>query len=105
MLLKDRKLLITGVLTPQSIAYGVAELAIKEGAEVILTPFGQPMSLTQRTARKLAATPASSRAPPSRTARRFAPASSSVSRSTSETSGARCPTRTRCATRPSGTRR
>ena len=28
MLLKDKKLLITGVLTPQSIAYGVAELAL-----------------------------------------------------------------------------
>ncbi|MBL8918890.1 MAG: enoyl-ACP reductase FabI [Myxococcaceae bacterium] len=57
MLLKDKKLLITGVLTPQSIAYGVAELALKEGAEVILTSFGRPMSLTQRTAKKLAATP------------------------------------------------
>lgn len=57
MLLKDKKLLITGVLTPQSIAYGVAELAIKEGAEVILTSFGRPMSLTQRTAKKLGATP------------------------------------------------
>jgi enoyl ACP reductase len=57
MLLKDKKLLITGVLTPQSIAYGVAELALKEGAEVILTSFGRPMSLTQRTARKLGATP------------------------------------------------
>lgn len=57
MLLKDKKLLITGVLTPQSIAYSVAELAIKEGAEVILTSFGRPMSLTQRTAKKLASTP------------------------------------------------
>lgn len=57
MLLKDKKLLITGVLTPQSIAYGVAELAIKEGAEVILTSFGRPMSLTQRTAKKLGSTP------------------------------------------------
>lgn len=57
MLLKDKKLLITGVLTPQSIAYGVAELAIKEGAEVMLTSFGRPMSLTQRTAKKLGATP------------------------------------------------
>lgn len=57
MLLKDKKLLITGVLTPQSIAYGVAELAISQGAEVLLTSFGRPMSLTQRTAKKLAATP------------------------------------------------
>ncbi|MDP3235946.1 MAG: enoyl-ACP reductase FabI [Myxococcales bacterium] len=57
MLLKDKKLLITGVLTPQSIAYGVAELALKEGAEIVLTSFGRPMSLTQRTARKLGPTP------------------------------------------------
>ncbi len=57
MLLKDKKLLITGVLTPQSIAYGVAELALKEGAQVILTSFGRPMSLTQRTAKKLSDPP------------------------------------------------
>lgn len=53
MLLQGKKLLITGVLTPQSIAFAVAELAQKEGAEIILTSFGRPMSLTQRTAKKL----------------------------------------------------
>ena len=53
MLLTGKKLLITGVLTPQSIAFAVAEQAQKEGAEVILTSFGRPMSLTQRTAKKL----------------------------------------------------
>jgi meromycolic acid enoyl-[acyl-carrier-protein] reductase len=53
MLLQGKKLLITGVLTPQSIAFSVAELAQQQGAEVILTSFGRPMSLTQRTARKL----------------------------------------------------
>ncbi|MFO0600915.1 MAG: enoyl-ACP reductase FabI [Myxococcaceae bacterium] len=53
MLLQGKKLLITGVLTPQSIAFAVAELAQKEGAEVLLTSFGRPMSLTQRTAKKL----------------------------------------------------
>ena len=37
MLLKGKKLLITGVLTPQSIAYAVAETAQKEGAELLLT--------------------------------------------------------------------
>ena len=36
MLLSGKKLLITGVLTPQSIAYGVAELALQEGAEILL---------------------------------------------------------------------
>src|SRR5688572_15891970 len=53
MLLKGKKLLITGVLTPQSIAFGIAEQAIAEGAEVLLTSFGRPMSLTQRSAKKL----------------------------------------------------
>jgi enoyl-[acyl-carrier protein] reductase I len=57
MLLKDKKLLITGVLTPASIAFGVAELALAQGAEVILTSFGRPMSLTQRSARKLSPVP------------------------------------------------
>lgn len=54
MLLQGKKLLITGVLTPQSIAFGIAEQAIKEGAQVLLTSFGRPMSLTQRSAKKLA---------------------------------------------------
>jgi enoyl-[acyl-carrier protein] reductase I len=53
MLLQGKKLLITGVLTPQSIAFSVAEHAQKQGAEIILTSFGRPMSLTQRTAKKL----------------------------------------------------
>jgi meromycolic acid enoyl-[acyl-carrier-protein] reductase len=53
MLLQGKKLLITGVLTPQSLAYGVAELAQKEGAEIILTGFGRALSLTQRSAKRL----------------------------------------------------
>ncbi len=57
MLLSGKKLLITGVLTPQSIAFAVAELAQKEGAELLLTSFGRPMSLTQRTAKRLTPTP------------------------------------------------
>jgi enoyl-[acyl-carrier protein] reductase I len=57
MLLQGKKLLITGVLTPNSIAFAIAELAQKEGAELILTSFGRPMSLTQRTARRLSPTP------------------------------------------------
>jgi meromycolic acid enoyl-[acyl-carrier-protein] reductase len=57
MLLKDKKLLITGVLTPQSIAFGVAETALAQGAEVLLTSFGRPMSLTQRSAKKLSPVP------------------------------------------------
>lgn len=57
MLLKDKKLLVTGVLTPQSIAFAVAEVAQREGAELLLTSFGRPMSLTQRTARRLTPEP------------------------------------------------
>lgn len=57
MLLKGKKLLITGVLTPQSIAFSVAEHALAQGAEVVLTSFGRPMSLTQRTAKKLSPSP------------------------------------------------
>jgi enoyl-[acyl-carrier protein] reductase I len=57
MLLKDKKLLITGVLTPQSIAFAIAETALAEGAQVVLTSFGRPMSLTQRSAKKLQPVP------------------------------------------------
>ncbi len=56
MLLQGKKLLITGVLTPQSIAYGIAEIAKEQGAEIILTGFGRAMSLTQRSAKRLGLT-------------------------------------------------
>jgi len=52
-LLDDKKLLITGVLTDDSIAYGVAKMAQEEGAEIVLTGFGRALRLTERTARKL----------------------------------------------------
>ncbi len=52
-LLDGKKLLITGVLTDDSLAFGVARLAQQEGAEVALTGFGRALRLTQRTARKL----------------------------------------------------
>jgi len=57
MLLQGKRLLITGVLTPQSLAYGIAEIAQTEGAEVILTSFGRGMSLTERSARRLSPVP------------------------------------------------
>ena len=57
MLLEDKKLLITGVLTPQSIAFAVARAAQEEGAELVLTGFGRGMSLTERSARRLPETP------------------------------------------------
>ena len=52
-LLDGKRIVITGVLTDASLAFGVAELAIAEGAEVILTGAGRGMRLTERTARKL----------------------------------------------------
>jgi enoyl ACP reductase len=53
MLLQGKKLLITGVLTPQSLAYGIAEHALAQGAEVLLTGFGRARSLTERSAKRL----------------------------------------------------
>jgi len=52
-LLDGKKIVITGVLTDASLAYGVAELALREGAEIVLTGAGRALSITQRTARKL----------------------------------------------------
>jgi meromycolic acid enoyl-[acyl-carrier-protein] reductase len=52
-ILDDKHLLITGVLTDDSLAFGVARKAQEEGADIVLTGFGRALSLTQRTARKL----------------------------------------------------
>jgi enoyl ACP reductase len=52
-LLDGKKIVITGVLTDASLAYGVAQLARAEGADIVLTGAGRALSLTQRTARKL----------------------------------------------------
>ncbi|MEZ5230809.1 MAG: enoyl-ACP reductase FabI [Acidimicrobiales bacterium] len=52
-ILDDKKLLITGVLTDDSLAFGIAQLAQREGAEIVLTGFGRGLRLTERTARKL----------------------------------------------------
>ncbi len=56
-LLDDKKLLITGVLTDDSLAFGVAKMAQEEGAEIVLTGFGRALRLTERVARKLPTTP------------------------------------------------
>ena len=45
--------MITGVLTDASLAFGVAQLAQREGAQIVLTGAGRALSLTQRTARRL----------------------------------------------------
>jgi enoyl ACP reductase len=54
-ILDGKRLLITGVLTDASLAYGVAVLAQQEGAEIVLTGAGRGLRLTERTARKLPA--------------------------------------------------
>ncbi len=53
MLLEGKKLVITGVLTKDSIAAAVARLAAEQGAEVVLTSFGRARRLTERVARGL----------------------------------------------------
>ena len=52
-ILQGKTILVTGVLTDQSIAFHVARLAQEEGARVILTSFGRASSLTRRTATRL----------------------------------------------------
>jgi enoyl ACP reductase len=56
-LLDGKNILITGVLTDASLAFGVAKLAQEEGANIILTGAGRGLSLTGRTARKLEVEP------------------------------------------------
>ena len=56
-LLDGKKLVITGVLTDASLAFGVAKLAQQEGADIVLTGAGRALKLTQRTARKLGPNP------------------------------------------------
>jgi len=55
-LLDGKNVVITGVLTDASLAYGVADLALREGAQLALTGAGRALSLTQRTARRLSST-------------------------------------------------
>ena len=57
MLLEGKRLLVTGVLTNDSIAWHTARVAQEQGAEVVLTGFGRGMSLTSRAARRLPAEP------------------------------------------------
>ena len=55
-LLDGKRVLITGVITDQSIAFSVARLAQEEGATVVLTGFGR-MSLVERVAKRLPSPP------------------------------------------------
>ncbi len=52
-LLDDHRILVTGVLTDDSLAFGIAKRALEEGATIALSGAGRGLSLTKRTARKL----------------------------------------------------
>ncbi len=52
-LLSGKNIVITGVVTDASLAFGIAKLALEEGAEIVLTGAGRGLSLTERVARKL----------------------------------------------------
>jgi enoyl-[acyl-carrier protein] reductase I len=56
-ILAGKRILVSGVLTDASLAFGVARLAQAEGAEVVLTGAGRARSLTRRTAGKLTPVP------------------------------------------------
>jgi len=52
-LLEGKRILVTGVLTPDSIAFYVARIAQEQGAQVVLSSYGRVMRLTTRTAGRL----------------------------------------------------
>lgn len=56
-LLDGKNIVITGVLTDASLAFGVAKIAQEQGANIVLTGAGRALRLTQRTARKLGTNP------------------------------------------------
>jgi enoyl ACP reductase len=53
MLLKDKRILVTGVLTESSIAYHAALLALQQGAQLVLTGYGRGLSITRAIAERL----------------------------------------------------
>jgi enoyl-[acyl-carrier protein] reductase I len=55
-LLDGKRLLVTGVITDQSIAFSIARLALQEGATVVLTGYGR-LSLVERVSRRLPSQP------------------------------------------------
>jgi enoyl ACP reductase len=56
-LLDGKRILITGVLTDDSLAFAAARIAQEQGAEIVLTGAGRGMGLTQRVARRLPTEP------------------------------------------------
>ena len=53
MILEGKRLVITGVITKDSIAFHVASRALEEGASVVLTSFGRARRMTERAASRL----------------------------------------------------
>ena len=52
-ILEGKNILVTGVLTDQSIAFHVARLAQEQGATVVLSSFGRALALTRRSVARL----------------------------------------------------
>jgi enoyl-[acyl-carrier protein] reductase I len=53
LLLEGKRLLITGILTDDSIAWHSARIAQEQGAEVVCTGFGRGLRLTERAVQRL----------------------------------------------------
>jgi enoyl-[acyl-carrier protein] reductase I len=52
-LLSDHRILVTGILTDESLAFGIARRALEEGATLAISGAGRGASITRRTAKKL----------------------------------------------------
>lgn len=57
MILAGKRILVTGVVNRQSIAFAIAQRAQEEGAEVLLTSFGRVKRMTERSAARLDPSP------------------------------------------------
>ncbi|HZB98169.1 MAG TPA: enoyl-ACP reductase FabI, partial [Candidatus Sulfotelmatobacter sp.] len=55
--LEGRRILVTGVLSPRSIAFAIASAAQRAGAELVLTSFGRAMGLAEKSAARLSPVP------------------------------------------------
>ncbi|GAB4002828.1 hypothetical protein GCM10029992_42170 [Glycomyces albus] len=90
-ILDGKRLLITGVITQQSLGFGVAKYAQEQGAEVVLTGFGR-MSLVERIAAKLPKpAPSSNSTPPTPSSSTRSPGRSASTSTASTGSSTRSP--------------
>jgi enoyl-[acyl-carrier-protein] reductase (NADH) len=53
MFLQDKRLLITGVISEKSIAYAAVQLALGQGADIVVTGFGRGLRLTEQFIKRL----------------------------------------------------